>query len=88
MNVNPDHVSALYDRNGNIGPTIWADGRIVGAWAQRPDGHISRRLLTDPVTESRTAIDTTAHALSTWLGPTRITPSYRTPLERELAAPH
>jgi len=25
----------LFDRNGNVGPTIWADGRVIGAWAQR-----------------------------------------------------
>ena len=29
-----------FDRNGNAGPTIWADGRVVGAWAQAPDGAI------------------------------------------------
>ena len=32
------HKAALFDRNGNIGPTIWWDGRIVGGWAQRRDG--------------------------------------------------
>ncbi|MGW0732207.1 winged helix DNA-binding domain-containing protein [Streptomyces sp. NPDC002851] len=84
--LDADHVPALYDRNGNIGPTIWADGRVVGAWAQRPDGQINHHLLTDPGREARTAIDTAAHALATWLGPTRITPSFRTPLERQLAA--
>ncbi|GGM51142.1 hypothetical protein GCM10012275_22590 [Longimycelium tulufanense] len=35
----------MFDRNGNIGPTVWADGRIVGAWAQLPDGSIAWRFL-------------------------------------------
>ena len=31
-----EHGPLLFDRSGNIGPTVWADGRIVGGWAQRP----------------------------------------------------
>nr|MDQ3989768.1 winged helix DNA-binding domain-containing protein [Actinomycetota bacterium] len=30
-----DHGPVLFDRSGNIGPTVWWDGRIVGGWAQR-----------------------------------------------------
>ena len=33
-----EHRAALFDRTGNIGPSVWCDGRIVGGWAQRPDG--------------------------------------------------
>ena len=32
------HATDLFDRNGNAGPTIWVDGRIVGGWAQAADG--------------------------------------------------
>ena len=32
-----DHGPALFDRNGNAGPTVWVDGRIVGGWSQRAD---------------------------------------------------
>jgi hypothetical protein len=38
---------ALFDRTGNIGPTIWWRGRIVGGWAQRPSGEVTCRLLED-----------------------------------------
>lgn len=38
----PDEVAArVVDRNGNIGPTVWLDGRVVGGWAQRQDGTIA-----------------------------------------------
>ncbi|HEX6390519.1 MAG TPA: M48 family metalloprotease, partial [Solirubrobacteraceae bacterium] len=37
----------LFDRSGNIGPTVWCDGRIVGGWAQRTDGEIALALLED-----------------------------------------
>jgi hypothetical protein len=36
-----DRTQRLFDRNGNAGPTIWLTGRIIGAWAQRPDGEIA-----------------------------------------------
>src|SRR5580704_16005776 len=42
-----EHGPALFDRSGNIGPTAWWDGRIVGGWAQRKDGEIAVRLLED-----------------------------------------
>lgn len=41
------HGPALFDRNGNIGPSVWWDGRVVGGWAQRKDGEIAVRLLED-----------------------------------------
>ncbi|MFE1769658.1 winged helix DNA-binding domain-containing protein [Streptomyces sp. NPDC059008] len=84
--LDPDHTKALFDRNGNIGPTIWWHGRIIGAWAQRPDGHINHHLLTDPGQEARTAVDDEITRLTTFLAGTRVTPCYRTPLERDLAS--
>ena len=80
------HASALFDRSGNIGPTAWWDGRIVGGWAQRKDGEITVRLLEDTGAEAAAALAAEARRLGEWIGPgTRITPRFRTPLERELA---
>ncbi|GGO43048.1 winged helix DNA-binding domain-containing protein [Streptomyces lasiicapitis] len=87
FHLDPAYVPALFDRNGNIGPTVWADGRIVGAWAQRADGEVVFRLLEDGGAAVRTAVAERAAELGAWLGPTRVTPAYRTPLERELAGP-
>lgn len=81
-----EHRAALFDRNGNVGPTVWADGRIVGGWAQRADGTVVYRLLSDVGTESVAAIDAAAANLAAWLGDVRVVPKFRTPLERELAA--
>jgi DNA glycosylase AlkZ-like len=83
-----EHVPALFDRSGNIGPTAWWDGRIVGGWAQRTDGEIAVRLLEDAGSEASAAIAAEAQLLREWIGAdtrTRITPRFRTPLERELA---
>lgn len=81
-----DHEAALFDRNGNAGPTVWLDGRIIGGWAQRENGEIVVRLLEDAGSEVADAAECEAAALAEWLGDTRITPRFRTPLERELAS--
>lgn len=76
----------LFDRNGNAGPTVWSDGRVVGGWAQRPDGELAVRLFVDLGADARRRIDREADRLHTWLGELRFTPAFRTPTERELAA--
>jgi hypothetical protein len=79
------HRGALFDRSGNVGPTIWANGHIVGGWAQRPSGEIATRLLEDIGREARTAIAESADRLEHWIGPLRVTPRFRPPLEKELS---
>ncbi|MFD2471841.1 winged helix DNA-binding domain-containing protein [Amycolatopsis silviterrae] len=79
------HRPALFDRSGNIGPTVWSDGRIVGAWAQRPSGEVAVRLLEDIGAEKTAAVDAEAARLSEWLGEARVVPKFRTPAEKELA---
>jgi hypothetical protein len=38
-----EHTARLFDRNGNIGPTVWSNGRIIGRWLQRrPGGEVDR----------------------------------------------
>ena len=80
------HRPALFDRNGNAGPTIWLDGHVVGGWAQRATGEVVLRLLEDVGADATTAIEAEAARLTAWLTPLRVTPRFRTPLERELIA--
>ena len=72
--------------SGNAGPTVWWGGRIVGGWAQRKDGEIAFRLLEDVGADALRAVEAQAETLATWLGKVRVTPRFRTPLERELVA--
>jgi len=85
-----EHRPLLFDRSGNIGPTVWCDGRVVGGWGQRrtgPEaGTVVVRLLEDVGAETATRVDALAEALTAWHGPVRVTPRFRTPLERELTA--
>ena len=76
----------LFDRNGNAGPTVWADGRVVGGWAQRRDGTVAVELLEPVDAAVRERIDVEAARLGEWLGGTVVTPRFRTPLEKRLAS--
>ncbi|MFE4691627.1 winged helix DNA-binding domain-containing protein [Streptomyces sp. NPDC056749] len=78
--------AALFDRAGNIGPTVWWNGGIVGGWAQSANGELVWRLLSDVGKEASDLIGSEASRMSAWMGDTRITPRFRTPLERELTA--
>ncbi|MFG2571777.1 winged helix DNA-binding domain-containing protein [Streptomyces sp. NPDC048481] len=79
---------ALFDYSGNVGPTVWWDGRVVGGWAQRADGEIVWRILAPEGVgrEASAAIEAEAERLAAWVGPTRVTPRFRTPLEKELTS--
>lgn len=79
-----DHAPELFD-TGNAGPTVVANGRVVGAWAQRADGGIAVGLLDRVDARTRKAIDTERERLGTWLGEIRIAVRFPTPLEKRLA---
>ena len=81
-----EHGPALFDTNGNAGPTVWWDGRVVGGWGQRRTGEVVVRLLEDVGTDATAAIEDRRTALEEWIGAVRVTPRFRTPLERELTA--
>ncbi|GII22959.1 winged helix DNA-binding domain-containing protein [Planosporangium mesophilum] len=80
------HAPVLFDRSGNIGPTVWSDGRIIGGWAQRADGEVVYRLLEDVGGDTVAAVEAAGARLTKWIGDVRVIPRFRTPLERELSA--
>lgn len=81
----PADPAPLFDRNGNIGPTVWWRGEVVGGWAVRPDGSVATRLLVDRGAAARRAVAEAADALAPRLGGAVVVPSFRTPLEKTLA---
>ncbi|MGW1561565.1 winged helix DNA-binding domain-containing protein [Streptomyces sp. NPDC002144] len=83
----PELRPLLFDRSGNVGPTVWWDGRVVGGWAQRADGEIAWRLLDEKGVgrEAKAAIAAEVERLRAWMGTSRVTPRFPTPLDKELA---
>ena len=81
------HRSALFDQNGNAGPTILWEGWVVGGWAQRPDGLIAHRFLEDAGKEAERAVEAAAASLEAFVGPVRFITRFGTPLDRELQGP-
>jgi DNA glycosylase AlkZ-like len=79
------HTPRLFDRNGNAGPTVWADGRVVGAWAQTPDGEIRTHLFTDVSRQQAAAIDQRVAEVAAMIGDTRFTVRFPSPASTALA---
>jgi hypothetical protein len=81
-----DHLAAVFDRNGNAGPTVWVDGRIVGAWGQRPDGEIRLRLLDDVGADHERLLDGEAGRVRAALDGIVVKPRFTSPLSKDLSA--
>jgi Winged helix DNA-binding domain len=81
------HAARLVDQTGNIGPSLWWDGRIVGGWAQDRDGQIVCRFVEDVGADAVAAADAAAERLAKSVGTVRLAPRTRgrTWLEQELA---
>ena len=80
-----DQATDLFDRNGNAGPTVWANGRVVGAWAQTEEGEVVVELFARLDAAARARLDAERERLADWLGDVRIRPRFGTSLGRELA---
>ncbi|HEY0517928.1 MAG TPA: crosslink repair DNA glycosylase YcaQ family protein, partial [Ilumatobacteraceae bacterium] len=76
----------MFDVNGNAGPTIWVDGRVVGGWAQRSNGDIAYRLVVDVPRTRATEIAAEATRLRDLIGDTRVKVRFPAPLQKELLA--
>ncbi len=82
----PEFVPALFDRNGNAGPTVWVDGVVVGGWVQRRNGEIAVGLLAPVSTTQRRAIDEAADVTRDLLGDTRFSVRFPSRQQVELLA--
>ncbi|MGZ4494827.1 MAG: winged helix DNA-binding domain-containing protein [Nocardioides sp.] len=69
----PAECADAFDANGNAGPTVWVDGRVVGAWAQTAEGEIRTHLLVDVDPAARDAVARRAEELREMLGDSRHT---------------
>ena len=80
-----DYAPDLFDSNGNAGPTVWANGRVVGAWGQTERGEVVVKLFGRLDAATRKLVDAERDSLRSWLGDVRIRTRFATPLGKELA---
>jgi hypothetical protein len=79
-----EHGPALFDRNGNGGPTAWWDGRVVGGWTQEPDGTVVVVPAEPLPAEAVRALQGKAEQLTAWLDGDVVRSIYQSPLVRGL----
>jgi hypothetical protein len=72
----------VFDNRGNAGPTIWVDGRVVGAWRQSDDGEVQLRIAADVDRHDQKALQHKADELTGWLDGAVIKPRFPSPLSK------
>lgn len=80
--IRPD----LFDRWGNVGPTVWRGGEVVGGWGQAPDGTVRVALFAEPPSHVVEEAMVEAAVLTGWLDGKVVMPRFPTPLQKRLAA--
>ncbi|MFV0258163.1 MAG: DNA glycosylase AlkZ-like family protein, partial [Acidimicrobiales bacterium] len=80
------HYERLFDRNGNGGSTAWWDGRIVGSWAQRPDGEVVVVPVEDVGADAMAALRHEADRLTAFLAGDVIRTTFPSPAARAWTA--
>jgi len=79
-----EHRAKVFDRTGNAMPTVWANGRVVGAWGQHKDGSVIYGLF-EPVDEEEQALPAgEVQRLEGFLGGEFLPPRTHTPFTRAL----
>ncbi|MFT5222147.1 MAG: hypothetical protein ACI867_000444 [Glaciecola sp.] len=78
------HGTDTFDETGNIGPTVWLDGKIIGGWAARDNGEVVAELLEEVGTEAAVAVSAEAARLTTWLEGAPIIPRFPSHVEKRL----
>lgn len=82
--LDPADVAQLSDGRGNLGTTVWWDGRVVGAWAQRPDGTVRTGLLHEVPHEAHDAIAEQVERVQRFVGDEVVGTVYPSPLMKSL----
>jgi hypothetical protein len=78
------HEPHILARAGNTVPTVWVNGRVMGAWGQRPDGSLAWRLFEPVDPEVESLLTHEAARLEIFLAGETLASRYHTPFTRGL----
>jgi len=80
-----EHADKVFDRGGNALPTVWANGRVVGAWGQRKDATVVSGLFERIDDAAQELLVAEARRLQAFLGNEYVKPAlFHTPFTRAL----
>ncbi len=82
--LDPKFVEPMFDRFGNIGPSIWADGRIVGGWAQQEDATVVLELFTSLSKDHRKLLDEAIEQVHDVVDGVQVKPRFPAKLQKAL----
>jgi hypothetical protein len=80
-----EHQAKVFDRAGNAMPTVWVNGRVVGAWGQRKDGSVSSGLFDAAEQAEQGLLTAEALRLELFLGGESLPQRSQTAFTRALA---
>ncbi len=83
--LDPAHQDKVFDRAGNALPTLWAGGRVVGAWQQRKDGTVACGLFAAASGRAAAQLEREARRVEAFYGGELVPPRTSTPFCRALA---
>jgi hypothetical protein len=83
----PAAAADAFDRNGNAGPTLWVDGRVVGAWAQAPDGELRVHYFERVAPARRAELDERLAMIAEAVGETRFPVRFPGRIQARILAP-
>jgi hypothetical protein len=82
-----DHATfgaTVFDRNGNVGNCVLADGALVGTWAHRRDGTVAVEYFGTVPASRRRLVDQSVERYLSVVGTTVVRPRYPAPLQASL----
>ena len=80
----PEHFSKVFDRAGNAVDSVWAGGRVVGAWGQRKDGSVVCHLFERVGEKEQALLADEARRLESFLAGEALPPRFGTTFSRTL----
>ena len=80
------YLEPMFDRFGNIGPAIWADGRIIGGWIQRADAGITYELFEKLSKKQKALLDEAIDQMTAAIGDVVVKPRFPARMQKRLLA--
>lgn len=76
----------LFDRNGNAGNSVWANGKVIGTYAHQKDRSVVVHFFDAPTKKVRGMVESSVERYLSTVGDTVVRPRYPAPVQATLTA--